>query len=193
MTYLPITNPSEATGNNPKSANSSREIHNRGVEGGASRISTRWWNDFQKLWPGLSGREERVRVKTGYVSRNKHSPRACLPHQEGGGGGFKRGAEFPSTVPSSLNSSSFSSPPLPFLSFLEFLRHESRESRLETTRLFTRLCARISARLSATFSSQNCASKLLVKKRKRRRMKKERERKILIFSETRGTRREARG
>lgn len=188
MTYLPITNPSEATGNNPKSANSSREIHNRGVEGGASRISTRWWNDFQKLWPGLSGREERVRVKTGYVSRNKHSPRACLPHQEGGGGGFKRGAEFPSTVPSSLNSSSFSSPPLPFLSFLEFLRHESRESRL-----FTRLCARISARLSATFSSQNCASKLLVKKRKRRRMKKERERKILIFSETRGTRREARG
>lgn len=85
MTYLPITNPSEATGNNPKSANSSREIHNRGVEGEASRISTRWWNDFQKLWPGLSGREERVRVKTGYVSRNKHSPRACLPHQEGEG------------------------------------------------------------------------------------------------------------
>ena len=84
MTYLPITNPSEATGNNPKSANSSREIHNRGVEGGASRISTRWWNDFQKLWPGLSGREERVRVKTGYVSRNKHSPRACLPHQAEG-------------------------------------------------------------------------------------------------------------
>lgn len=138
MTYLPITNPSEATGNNPKSANSSREIHNRGEEEeGAPRWEfPRDGGTIFRTLAGLSGREEWVRVKTGYVSRNKHSPRACLPHQGEGRGvwGFKRGAEFPSTVPSSLNSSSFSSFPLPFFSFLEFLADcaTSRESRLFT-------------------------------------------------------------
>lgn len=134
------------------------------------------------------------------MSRNKHSPRACLPHQalNAARGIFFHRSFFSQFL---FFSFLFLPPSSPFSLFSNFCA-TSRESR-ETTRLFT-LCARISALLSlswfrvicTTFSSHNCVSKLFIKRKRggegggRRERERERSENLLsIFLGTRETRR----